>query len=382
MIYFFLTGLVFFLIYIFLEYYILNVRLKKIPIRILVNGTRGKSTTVRILYQILIRHNNRVYAKTTGDKPEILEPNGTIRLIKRRAPANIAENIKFLCKWIADKTDAVVLESMALHLEMQRTLSHNIFKPTHTVITNILPDHQEIMGASLRQNTQVIGTSINSNSKLFISKSTDDLLRTSGIQTQNQILFGEHRFLGDFDNLPEEVINQSWSIVNSVSENMAWQKKHTKECFWEVWKSIDESIKWDLSDLQIEFWNLFSINDIRTTSQFIDNCLSKSGQPVSYVLLLNCRQDRPLRTKYFIGLIADIYHQADIWLTGDGRRLAYHMLKKNPLNQLTYCVRGDEVWHRIRNGFSEKTLLFGIGNYKGMDTLIQQIKTVADCKQN
>ena len=380
MVYFFLTGLVFFLFFIFLEYYRLNARLKKIPIRILVNGTRGKSTTVRILYQILIRHNNRVYAKTTGDRPEILEPDGTIRLIKRRAPANIAENILFLRKWVDDKTDAVVLESMALHPEMQLTLSHYIFKPTHTVITNILPDHQEIMGSSLMQNTRVIATSIRSDTSLFISRSTDELLKTSGIQNQNQIFFEEYRFLIDFDNLPEKIINQSWAIVNSISENMAWQKKHTKECFLAIWDSIDKSIKWEISDQKIEFWNLFSINDTHTASQFIDNCLSKTDRPVSYVLLLNCRQDRPLRTKYFIGLIADKYREANIWLTGDGRHLAYHMLKKRVRKQPVFRGRRDQVIDRIRNGFSEKTLLFGIGNYKGMDTLIQQIKTVPDCK--
>jgi len=228
MIYFFLAGLVFCLIYLLLEYYTLSARLKKIPIRIMVNGTRGKSTTVRILYQILIQQNDRVYAKTTGYRPEILEPDGTIQLIKRRAPARIAENITFLRKWVADKTDAVVLESMALHPEMQCTLSHYIYKPTHTVITNILPDHQEIMGISLRQNTRVIAECIRSDTNLFISKSTDDLLRNSGIPKQNQIFFGEHRFLADFDNLPEEIINQSWSIVSSLSENLAWQKKHTR----------------------------------------------------------------------------------------------------------------------------------------------------------
>jgi poly-gamma-glutamate synthase PgsB/CapB len=145
MINFFFIGLIICLIYLFLEYYTLSARLKKIPIRILVNGTRGKSTTVRILYQILDRQKYRVYAKTTGNRPEILEPDGYIRLIKRHAPASIAENIPLLRKWIDNKTDAVVLEGMALHPEMQRTLSRFIFHPTHTIITNILSDHQEII---------------------------------------------------------------------------------------------------------------------------------------------------------------------------------------------------------------------------------------------
>jgi hypothetical protein len=58
------------------------------------------------------------------------------------------------------------------------------------------------------------------------------------------------------------------------------------------------------------------------------------------------------------------------------------MLKKRPQKRPVFCDRKDQVMDKIRNGFSKQTLLFGIGNYKGMDTLIQQIKTLSDAKQN
>jgi len=378
----FIIGLLICLIYLFLEYYILNARLKKIPIRILVNGTRGKSTTVRILYQILDRQNYRVYAKTTGNRPEILEPEGYLRLIKRHAPASIAENIRLLRKWGDNKTNAVVLEGMALHPEMQRTLSRFIFKPTHTVITNILVDHQEIMGESLTKNIRVISASIIRDTTLFTTQLADDLLRSSGIQTANRVLCKERRFAGDFENIPGEIINQSWSIVQSVSENIGWPQQHTIQCFSSIWESVDQYIKWDLSDLPVEFWNLFSMNDIYTTGQFIDHRLAKSGSPVPYVLLLNCRTDRPLRTKYFIGLIEEKYPEAEIWLTGSGRHLALNLLKKRHTEQAVFTGRIRQVLNKIRNGFSVKTLLFGIGNFKGMENFISRIETLSDSIQN
>lgn len=260
----FFTGMVVFLIYLFCEYYILNTRLKKIPVRILVNGTRGKSTTVRILYHILYQQKRRVYAKTTGNVPEILEPDQNVRLVKRNAPVNIGENIRLLRQWAADKTDAVILEDMALHPEMQRTLSRFIFKPTHTIITNILPDHQEVMGEDLEQNAKVILASINQSTIVFVTESSDEMLEKSGMQVRSKIICKNTQFSEKFVNVPAEIINQNWSLICKVSEIIGLRQEQTMECFSNIWKSVDQSLRLDLSAKHTEFWNLFSVNDIHT----------------------------------------------------------------------------------------------------------------------
>ena len=59
----FTTLFILFILYLLFEYYLLKMTLYKIPLRILVNGTRGKTTTVRILYNILRKSDINVFAK-------------------------------------------------------------------------------------------------------------------------------------------------------------------------------------------------------------------------------------------------------------------------------------------------------------------------------
>lgn len=65
--------------------------LERIPIRILVNGTRGKTTVTRTIAAALNAAGIRTYAKTTGS-----EARGLIRTARRR---NIARKTARSASW-------------------------------------------------------------------------------------------------------------------------------------------------------------------------------------------------------------------------------------------------------------------------------------------
>ncbi len=67
--------------------------LAAIPIRIHVNGTRGKSTVTRLIAAALREAGIRTVAKTTGTAPRIILPDGSERPVRRRAPASIREQL-------------------------------------------------------------------------------------------------------------------------------------------------------------------------------------------------------------------------------------------------------------------------------------------------
>ena len=62
----------------FLEIYFHNKSIKNIPIRIHVNGIRGKSSVVRLIASGLREANIKTFAKTTGTTPCIINNEGKV----------------------------------------------------------------------------------------------------------------------------------------------------------------------------------------------------------------------------------------------------------------------------------------------------------------
>jgi gamma-polyglutamate synthase len=119
---------------------------RAIRIRIHVNGTRGKSTVTRLIAAALREAGFRTVAKTTGTAPRLILPDGTERPIRRRAPASIREQLAVLREARRLDAQAVVLECMALDPALQRTTERDMIQATIGVVTNVRPDHGDVMG--------------------------------------------------------------------------------------------------------------------------------------------------------------------------------------------------------------------------------------------
>ena len=117
--------------------------------RIHVNGTRGKSSVTRLIYEVLSQ-SMPTTAKITGSKPVYIDPNGTENPVIRISSANIREQIKYLIKSKKDQAKAVIFECMALHPNYQNVCEKSIIKSTVGVITNGRPDHLDVMGPTVQ----------------------------------------------------------------------------------------------------------------------------------------------------------------------------------------------------------------------------------------
>ncbi len=119
---------------------------RAVPIRIHVNGTRGKSTITRLIWSALREAGIPAVAKTTGTEPRLLLPDGTERPLRRRARASIREQLQVLRTARRHHARAVVVECMALDPELQWISEHRMVRATIGVVSNVRPDHVEIMG--------------------------------------------------------------------------------------------------------------------------------------------------------------------------------------------------------------------------------------------
>jgi len=147
-------------------------RLKAVPIRILVNGTRGKSTVTRLIAAGLAAGGLRVYAKTTGSAARIILPDLSEREIRKHGSAkrrpSIMEHKWFVRAAYKAGAQAIVAECMAIRPETIGVLETRLAHSTIGVITNVRLDHLDTMGTELESVAEALGESIPERGKAFV----------------------------------------------------------------------------------------------------------------------------------------------------------------------------------------------------------------------
>lgn len=142
-----LTVLVLFVIgWLFVELLRHRRHLRRIPVRIHVNGTRGKSSVTRLVAAGLRGGGKRVVAKTTGTLARVLLPNARELPVFRPLGANIREQVRVMRLASLFDVEVLVVECMALQPMLQWLSERMFVQATHGVITNAREDHLDVMG--------------------------------------------------------------------------------------------------------------------------------------------------------------------------------------------------------------------------------------------
>ena len=368
MVLFYLISISLLIVYLLFEFHNTKKITSSIPLKILVNGTRGKSTLVHMLYDILRLNGKNVFGKSTGDKPLLLFPDKNKKTIRRFSPTSIIENIKILKQISREETDAIVFECMALQSEPQYFLS-KILSPTHIIITNILPDHQEVMGNSKYDNFKTMSQCIHHDSLVYLPDKLNQDLYKFSLHNHNFYPLSDLTSQLVCENIPRETINASWTLIDGFCSELKFNSNITKKVFESYWKKIDKDIKHTINNNGVSIFNFFSINDVKTTDAFLKYNLNENLN--NSVFILNCRLDRPLRIKSFIDYINNSYANTEILFCGNGKKLAYHYLGNKKISRFVKC---EDLFQIISDKNNVNKNFFCLGNYKGMEKFIADIK--------
>ncbi|HEX2694365.1 MAG TPA: Mur ligase family protein, partial [Acidobacteriota bacterium] len=140
------AGAAAFLLFLAVERLVLDARLKRIPVRVGVTGTRGKSSVTRLVAGALRESGTRVLAKTTGSRAVLILPDGSEREIKRRGLPTVLEQKRVVRLAARLGARALVTEMMSVREECLSVESRLLIRPNVLVVTNVRLDHVDLMG--------------------------------------------------------------------------------------------------------------------------------------------------------------------------------------------------------------------------------------------
>ncbi len=362
--------------YLVLERALHQRRLQKIRLRIHINGTRGKTTVTRLTAQLLRRAGIRTLAKTTGDHPELIQVDGRSTRLRRRGPARIQEQLAFLAEAARQKAQAVVVECMALDDHLQQVSERLMVQSTIGVITNVRPDHHEVMGHSLDQMAKSLSQTIPPGAVLITESGPYASMlreRCRAVGTRLDSVPATDG-AGPADRAPIGVMEENRAFVRAIGLQAGLAPAAVDRILKEM--AADETasllFQMDSGSRRMALIDAFSANDTVSAARVQAEWLTpnEAALPRPFIALLNARADRPLRTLAFIQFIAAQTGYDAIGLTGNGRWLARRRLRQLSPSAPLFTLAPRPPTHLLaevaRQTGSSSFTLVGLGNYRGV----------------
>ena len=347
--------------------------LKRIPIRIHINGTRGKSSVTRLICAGLREAGFSVLGKTTGSDPRILDLEGKDRKIHRLQKPSIGEQVRFLRYFGQFRPQAVVLECMAVQPQYQWITEQHMVKSTHSVITNARLDHVEEMGHRLRDIAMSLSNTIPFKGNLFTAEQDkldifNEVAAKRGTEVNAVTDHGvSHDDMMGFNHI-EHPENVALSIA--VCESLGVSREKALVGMRKAQPDPGALRIWDLEmdGRHFSLVNAFAANDPQSTKTIWNMIKEHPSLDHEHTCaFLNTRSDRVNRSSQLLELILKDIKPDSLFVRGDKMERFEKPFFSKVKGRVEQFSENQSARVFAKKLLSQKgnTLIFGIGNIVG-----------------
>lgn len=352
-------------------------RIYSIPIRIHVNGTRGKSSVTRLIGAALRAGGISNITKVTGTFPRLIIEDGSETFIHRKASANIIEQLDIVKFAASRKVQAIVMECMALQPQYQTITEKKMIHSNICVMTNVRLDHTDVMGHTLQEIAETMGRTIPRNEHLFSSEHVNpDLLKNIADKRNSVCHFIDpesvtHEEMKGFKYIEHR---DNVALALAVCDHLQIDRKTALKGMYDAIPDAGVLMRHRVEafNKQLVFYNAFAANDPDSTLLVWKKIRDEIGFEGKRIVLLNTRQDRLYRAKQLAEMVAwKIESEIDyLMLIGQSTDVVENIAVNSGVPEKKMVSVGwtssEKVFENILSVTEKISTIVAIGNMGGM----------------
>jgi poly-gamma-glutamate synthase PgsB/CapB len=356
-----------------LEYQLHMQSLAAIPLRIHVNGTRGKSSVTRLIAAGLREAGIRTFAKTTGTAPRVIDADGKDRIIHRLRLPSIGEQTRLLSYFASEKPEAVVMECMAVQPQYQWIAEHQMVQAQIGVITNVRPDHLDEMGPTEDDVAYSLCNTVPIRGILITGED-----QKPEILEQVALANGVKFLQSDESTITQEELNKftymehpaNVAVALDACKEAGVERKIALAGMHKVQPDLGALVAWNLQkdEKRIQFVNGMAANDPVSTLQIWKFVIDRYPAEGGTCVFFNSREDRPIRTRQLIELTLQEIKPDYFIIRGNKIDSFVQRLLQHSANTKIYMIGLNDDYDSIVQKIMDlphDTLIYAIGNQVG-----------------
>lgn len=351
-----------------------------IPIRIHVNGTRGKSSVTRLIAAGLRSAGIRTCAKTTGTLPRFILPDGSEESIVRVGRTNVIEQVHIIRQAAQLESDAIVLECMALHPLLQSLCELEIVRATHGVITNARPDHLDVMGPTPADVAKALCGTVPVEGTLFTAERERKPLRIMEQAALDRRSEFQPVTDADLARVTSQEM-QGFSYIEhpdnvalslSVCQSLGISRQIALRGMWQATPDPGAMTQWNVHQQgkRLVFINAFAANDPQSTDCIWNLANKMNPDATTRTTIVNCRADRPERSIQMAEMCASWTNMDTVLAIGTGTDIfVKKALALGISHRRLFAIErepAEVILKRLAEVSGRVGLLMGVGNIAGI----------------